>query len=111
MKSEVKGTATSDLDLSAQSDTLPMTQMKLLTCTSHSGLTKKPTVPVVHRITGGPSGSQQTESPHISIDPSVLSILTATHEDQLHSQASYKDLTQDTTDTGLCSVERFPCHV
>jgi len=41
--------------------------------------TCRPTVPVVHRITGGPSGLRQTEPPHIKKDLSPLSVLTARH--------------------------------
>jgi len=46
-----------------------VTQVTLLTQTSHSGLTIQtcwPTLTVVHKFTGSPSGLQQTEASHIN---------------------------------------------
>jgi len=69
--------------------TLTTIQTTLLTQTSHNRLTIHcwPTVPVVHRFTGSPSGLWQTQPPHINKDSSPISILTA-RQDKLHPQAN-----------------------
>jgi hypothetical protein len=66
-----------------------------------------PTVPVVHRFTGSPSGLWQTEAPHTNEDLSPLSFWWQDRENKLHPGANLKDLKHDTTDTGLMQCKRI----
>ena len=51
----------------------------------------RPTAPVLHRFTGGPSGLQQTQPPYVNKDPSPVSILTARQGRQVPSMGQLKD--------------------
>jgi hypothetical protein len=50
---------------------------------------------------------QKTEPSHINEDPSQLFVLTARQGRQVPSTSQLNDLTQATTDIGLCNVREF----
>jgi hypothetical protein len=99
-----------DWDISALSDNHTDNRSDDVTCTNFTQRLTLQTVDLLYQyFTGlqrGLSGSRQTKPPHIN---TLLhcSVLTANQWQQLHPRASYKDLTQATTDTGICNKREF----
>jgi len=68
-------------------------------------------VSVVQRFTGVPNGLRQSEPPHISKDPSTLSILTESEGRQAPSMSQLKRLDTRHNNHWLMQCKRIRCHV
>jgi hypothetical protein len=71
----------------------------------------RPTIPVVHRFTGYPTGLCQTEPPHINKEPSPLNILMARQGRQAPSTGQLKRLNTRHNRHWLMQCKRIWCRV
>jgi hypothetical protein len=93
--------------------TMTVIQMTSLAQTSQwtDNTNCRPTIPVVHRFTGRPTGLCQTEPPHINKEPSQLIILMARQGRQAPSMGQLKRLNTRHNRHWLMQCKRIWCHV